>query len=128
MLVTRCDAPCHQRSRGLEKARSADRDKGGSADQIRRRSRGRKRMVPTIRGSVAGLVACAALCLVRSPEVRAETVQEFYTGKTINMIVSTGAGNIFDVTARMVAKHLPRFIPGSPNIVVRNMPGGGHIR
>jgi tripartite-type tricarboxylate transporter receptor subunit TctC len=56
----------------------------------------------------------------------APTPAEFYAGKTITLICSADAGGAVDLNARHVAKHLARFIPGSPSIVVRNMPGGGH--
>ncbi len=56
----------------------------------------------------------------------AQPATHFYAGKTINMIVSTGGGGAVDLNARLVAKHLAQHIPGTPQIVVRNMPGGGH--
>ena len=70
----------------------------------------------------------AAALLLAPCAAHADPIQDFYTGKTINIIVSTGPGSIFDSTARMLAKHMPRFIPGAPSIVVRNMPGAGHMR
>ena len=70
----------------------------------------------------------AALLLAPAGVASADPIQDFYTGKTVNIIVSTGPGSIFDSTARMLAKHMPRFIPGAPSIVVRNMPGAGHMR
>lgn len=57
---------------------------------------------------------------------RAQTPAEFFAGKTITMICSSAAGGAVDLNARQVAKHLGRFIPGNPAVVVRNMPGGGH--
>src|SRR5215217_6760703 len=50
---------------------------------------------------------------------------EFYAGKTINFIAGTDTGGGFSIYARLIAKHLGRFIPGSPVIVVKNMPGAG---
>ncbi len=72
------------------------------------------------------MVFCAAatLCL---PSARAETVESFYKGKTLTIVVSTGVGGVFDLTARTVAKYLPKYIPGNPTIIVKNMPGGGHV-
>lgn len=54
--------------------------------------------------------------------------QPFYAGKTIEMIVSTGAGAGQDTNARLVARYWSMHIPGHPNIVVKNMPGAGHVR
>ncbi len=48
---------------------------------------------------------------------------DFYQGKTLTMIVGFAPGGGVDTTARMVAKHLIRFIPGQPNAVVQNMEG-----
>ncbi len=51
----------------------------------------------------------------------------YYQGKTITLIVGTNPGGGYDNTARLVAKHLARFIPGKPTVVIQNMPGAGHI-
>lgn len=51
----------------------------------------------------------------------------YYQGKIITIIVSFGPGGVFDRTARMLAKNLPKYIPGKPNIIVQNMPGGGSM-
>jgi tripartite-type tricarboxylate transporter receptor subunit TctC len=53
---------------------------------------------------------------------------DFYRGKTIELIVSTGVGGGLDANARLVARHLAAHIPGNPSIVAKNMPGAGHIR
>jgi tripartite-type tricarboxylate transporter receptor subunit TctC len=51
----------------------------------------------------------------------------FYKGKTITLITSTGVGGTYDVVARMVARVMPRYLPGHPTIIVQNMPGGGNV-
>ena len=51
--------------------------------------------------------------------------EPFYRGKTIRLIVGSTAGGFYDRWARMVAKSMPKFIPGNPEIVVQNMPGAG---
>jgi tripartite-type tricarboxylate transporter receptor subunit TctC len=58
---------------------------------------------------------------------QADAIEDFYKGKTITIITSTGVGGPFDLTARALAKHMGRYIPGSPSMIVRNMPGGGHV-
>jgi tripartite-type tricarboxylate transporter receptor subunit TctC len=65
---------------------------------------------------VSGLMALGA-----SPAVAAD----FYAGKTINFIAGTDVGGGFSIYARAIGKHLPRYIPGNPTIVVKNMPGAG---
>ncbi len=74
------------------------------------------------------LIAFAALALAsQSFPARADAVEDFYRGKTLSMTIGTSAGNDYDFRARLVARHMPKFIPGNPQIVSRNMPGGGGI-
>lgn len=51
--------------------------------------------------------------------------QEFYAGKTMQIVVGGPAGGGFDVYARIIARHLGKHIPGNPNVIVQNMPGAG---
>src|SRR5262247_1027904 len=51
----------------------------------------------------------------------------FYQGKTIRIIVGSDSGGLYDLWARLFAKHMPKHIPGSPNIIVQNMPGAGGL-
>jgi tripartite-type tricarboxylate transporter receptor subunit TctC len=71
-----------------------------------------------------GLTAFAA-ALAATPLLGATTAgaQDYYAGKTVEMIVGGGAGGGYDIYARVVSRHLSRFIPGNPTIVVKNMPG-----
>jgi tripartite-type tricarboxylate transporter receptor subunit TctC len=57
----------------------------------------------------------------------ADPIAEFYKGKTVTIVSSGGVGGPIDLACRTVARHLARHIPGHPTIVVRNMPGGGHV-
>jgi len=50
---------------------------------------------------------------------------DYYKGKTIELVVAGEAGSGTDIVARVVAKHLGKFIPGKPTVIVNNMPGGG---
>ncbi len=56
-----------------------------------------------------------------------QDVGAFYKDKTLSLIVGTGAGGGYDLLARTIARHMVRHIPGNPNIVVQNMPGGGAL-
>jgi tripartite-type tricarboxylate transporter receptor subunit TctC len=58
----------------------------------------------------------------------AAEVADFYRGKTLEIAVGTGVGGGYDANARLVSRHLGRFLPGNPTIMVNNMPGGGGIR
>jgi tripartite-type tricarboxylate transporter receptor subunit TctC len=64
------------------------------------------------------------LVLAAAAQARAQGVEDFYRGKTIDVTVPGSAGGDYDLRARMVARHMGRHIPGKPNMVVRNMPGG----
>ena len=57
-----------------------------------------------------------------------DAVETFYKGRQINLIVGYGPGGGYDLTARLLARHLGRFIPGNPSIVVQNMVGAGSLR
>ena len=57
----------------------------------------------------------------------AQSVEEFYKGKTISMIVSSSPGGGYDALSRTVARYLGKHIPGNPSVVVRHMPGAGGI-
>ncbi|MBM2806190.1 MAG: efflux transporter protein, partial [Deltaproteobacteria bacterium] len=43
----------------------------------------------------------------------------FYQGKTIRLVAGTPAGSVYDLYARMVAQFIPKYIPGTPNIIVQ---------
>jgi tripartite-type tricarboxylate transporter receptor subunit TctC len=49
-----------------------------------------------------------------------------WAGKTVTLIVSQAPGGGYDTWARLVGKHISRFLPGTPNVVVQNMVGGDH--
>ena len=55
------------------------------------------------------------------------TQESFYQGKVIRIIVATAAGGGYDLYTRTMARHLRKYIPGEPTIVVENMPGAGHL-
>ncbi|MBI4632553.1 MAG: hypothetical protein HY742_01480 [Deltaproteobacteria bacterium] len=50
----------------------------------------------------------------------------FYKGRIINYIVSTKPGGGYDTYARVIGKHMQKYIPGA-TVVIKNMPGAGHI-
>ena len=51
----------------------------------------------------------------------------FYEGKTIRIVVGLPAGDVYDLYARMLAEHMGKHIPGTPNIIVQNMPGASSM-
>lgn len=54
-----------------------------------------------------------------------KAVAEFYRGKTIRIIVGSAPGGGFDLYARALARYLPQYVPGAPNVIVENRPGAG---
>jgi tripartite-type tricarboxylate transporter receptor subunit TctC len=73
----------------------------------------------------AGSGAILALAVaLSSTSVAAQTVADFYRGKTLSIVIATAPGGDYDIRARLLARHLSRHIPGKPAIVPRNMPGG----
>jgi len=68
------------------------------------------------------LFLAGALC--SSPGVQA---QAFYAGKTIRFVVGLPAGDAYDLYARIYAQHMPKYIPGNPNMIVLNMPGAATL-
>ena len=71
-------------------------------------------------------VAAGAMVWVALP-ARADAIEDFYKGRTITVITSTGEGGSFTAVARAVARHIPRYIPGNPSMIVKNMPGAGNL-
>jgi tripartite-type tricarboxylate transporter receptor subunit TctC len=72
------------------------------------------------------LAALPALALVVSPAA-AQSVEEFYRGKTITMSVGTSPGGDYDLRMRMVSRHIGKYIPGNPTVIATNMPGAGQM-
>jgi len=75
-------------------------------------------------------IACCAIVptLVAPALAIAETAPDFYRGKTITILVASGAGGGYDFFARALAKHMGRHILGNPTIIVQSMPGAGGAR
>src|SRR3977135_460697 len=54
-----------------------------------------------------------------------DSVAQFYKGRQITVIVGSSAGGGYDIYARLLARHMPRHIPGNPAMMVSNMTGAG---
>ncbi|MBM4264622.1 MAG: hypothetical protein FJ145_24750 [Deltaproteobacteria bacterium] len=75
--------------------------------------------------SVPLLIAIALGILADS--TRAASIEDFYNGKTIQFIVGASAGGGYDTYTRLIGRHIARYIPGNPPVVVHNMPGAGML-
>jgi tripartite-type tricarboxylate transporter receptor subunit TctC len=74
----------------------------------------------------AAAIMAAALSLAGHPS-RAESVEDFYKGKSITITVGYTPGGSYDYYARVFAEHMGKYIPGAPTIIVRNQPGAGSL-
>jgi tripartite-type tricarboxylate transporter receptor subunit TctC len=77
--------------------------------------------------SLAGLSALALCAVLWAGGAKADPVEDFYRGKSISLIIGSGEGGGYDLSARLVAQHFSDFIPGHPTIVPQNMPAAGSI-
>jgi tripartite-type tricarboxylate transporter receptor subunit TctC len=83
----------------------------------------------SLRDAAIGFAAAALLFAVAAVPGQAQDAAEaFYRGRQVNLIVGYGPGGGYDLTARLVARHIGRFIPGHPSVVVQNMVGAGSLR
>jgi len=71
-------------------------------------------------------IAIAAV-LAGLTSARADAVADFYRDRTVNLYIGYGPGGGYDLYARMLAKHMVRFIPGNPKILPTNMPGASSM-
>ena len=66
----------------------------------------------------------AVLVFLASAEVKA---QEYYQGQSIKIVVGFTSGGFYDRWSRLLARYVPKYIPGNPEMVVQNMPGAGGL-
>src|SRR5215213_9901196 len=72
------------------------------------------------------IVLGAAVLLTAYP-AGAQTLEQFYKGRTVNLIVGFNPGGAYDPYGRAVARYLPKYLPGMPTVVIKNMPGAGSV-
>src|SRR5438477_2520062 len=70
----------------------------------------------------AGVVALA------TGIAHAQSVEQFFAHKTINIYIGYTGGGSYDLYGRLVAHHLGRHIPGAPTVIAQNMPGAGSLK
>jgi tripartite-type tricarboxylate transporter receptor subunit TctC len=73
------------------------------------------------------LAFAALLVVLCAGPLAAQSVAEFYRGKTITCYIGYGAGGGYDLFARTISRHMPRHIPGNPNMLPVNMPGASSM-
>src|SRR5436190_16720083 len=72
-------------------------------------------------------LALGLVLLTGAPALAQQDVADFYKGKTVTLVVGIGVGSGYDINARALARHLPKHIPGNPNVIVQNQPGAGSL-
>ena len=73
-------------------------------------------------------VACLAAALATSAPAAPAAAADYFAGKTIEWTVGADVGGGYDIYSRTIAKHLPKYIPGNPVILVKNLPGAGSAK
>jgi tripartite-type tricarboxylate transporter receptor subunit TctC len=58
----------------------------------------------------------------------AQSVAEFYKGKAVDVYIGTSVGGGYDTYARVLSRHIGKYIPGNPSVVPKNLEGGGGMR
>jgi tripartite-type tricarboxylate transporter receptor subunit TctC len=77
---------------------------------------------------IPALLIAAGIAAATIAPAASQTPSEFFQGKTIRVIIATGAGASYDVFGRLVARHLGEFLPGKPSLIAENMPGADGIK
>jgi tripartite-type tricarboxylate transporter receptor subunit TctC len=85
-----------------------------------------KRLEYRVRAGRCALVL--ALAPLAAMPAGADTIEDFYRGKTISLYVGLPPGGGYDIYARVLAAHLGRHVPGQPTVLVKNMDGGSGVR
>ena len=86
--------------------------------------RHRRRAARAVANASIGL----ALAILAAPPARAQSVEDFYKGKTINLVIGYSVGGGYDLYARHLARHIGKHIPGRPSVVPQNLTGAGSLR
>jgi len=77
--------------------------------------------------AVASVVA-AAVAIGSVSAIAADAAEQFYRGKTVQVLVGFSPGGGYDLYARTLARYLGKHIPGNPTVITQNMPGAGSMK
>src|SRR6266581_3081361 len=69
------------------------------------------------------LLAGVIVAFAATHVAHADSVEDFYKGKTVNLIIGYSVGGGYDLYGRLLARHIGKYIPGRPNIVPQNLTG-----
>jgi tripartite-type tricarboxylate transporter receptor subunit TctC len=76
---------------------------------------------------LGALALLAAILVLFGTSEQAHAQANFYSGKTITVIVGSAPGGLYDLWGRLFARTMGKHIPGNPNMLVQNMPGAGSL-
>jgi tripartite-type tricarboxylate transporter receptor subunit TctC len=82
------------------------------------------RVAGFIPSALAAVFCLTAACIAPAA---GQTVEDFYKGKVIKVIVGVPPGGVYDISARLMARYLGHYIPGRPSVIVQNLPGVGGL-
>jgi tripartite-type tricarboxylate transporter receptor subunit TctC len=81
------------------------------------------------RSAWAAVTATLMIGLAVAPQPAcADPVADFYRGRTVHVLVGVAAGGDYDVHARLIARHIGKYIPGNPTVIPENMTGAGGLK
>jgi tripartite-type tricarboxylate transporter receptor subunit TctC len=93
---------------------------------------GTKSAFTRVFGAVCPTMTLLGLCIlssiVRAEPANAQSVEDFYRGKTVNLMIGYSVGGGYDLYGRLVSRHIGKHIPGRPAVVPQNMTGAGSLR
>ena len=72
-------------------------------------------------------ILLSSIALTLAAPAAAQDAATFYKGKTVRLVVGFSSGGGYDVYARLLARHIGRYIPGNPTVIVQNMPGAASL-
>src|SRR5262249_11467193 len=102
--------PVGRQHRGMCCHRMGSRPRGGDDPSV----------VTSMRSNALAISALALLAFGLPPEARTQT--------TMRIVVGYGEGGGFDASARILARHIGKYLPGRPTVIVQNMPGAGGLK
>ena len=77
------------------------------------------------KNSIYGLVSAICALSVFVSGAQADAVANFYKGKTVTLVIAFGAGGMYGLNGRIMSRHIGKYIPGKPNIIVQHKSGAG---
>ena len=78
-----------------------------------------------IRSAVRSFAVAIGMVFLGTLPGAADPVADFYKGRELTILIGHPPGGSYDLYAQLTAAHIGKFIPGQPNVIVQQMPGGG---